>query len=80
MAEEKAEVKLIRVKSNVAKLGNKIALFEQHPDHPPQPPNHPGGDVSIHGEKVYNVAETEAVLDAIHDERLIKVGDVKKAK
>jgi hypothetical protein len=66
----------IRVKSNVEKLGNKIALFEQHPEHPKQPPNHPGGDVSIHGEKIYTVAETEGVLAAIHDGRLIKVGDV----
>lgn len=67
----------IKVKSNVEKLGNKIALFEQHPEHPPRGA-HPGGDVSIHGDRIYTVAETEGVLDAIHDGRLLRVGDVAK--
>lgn len=79
MAEVKAEVKLIKVKSNVEKLGNKIAIFEKHPDHPPHGA-HPGGDVSIHGDKEYTVAETEGILAAIHDGRLLLVGDIKKGR
>lgn len=78
MAEEK--LRQIKVKSNVKILGNKIAIFEQHPEHPPQPPAHLGGDVSIHGDRVYTVAETEGILDAIHDGRLLKVGDIKKVR
>lgn len=77
MAEE--TLKLIKVKSNTEKLGNKIAIFEKHPDHPLHGA-HPGGDVSIHGDREYTVAETDGILAAIHDGRLLLVGGIKKSK
>ncbi len=74
MAEEK--INLIIVKSNVEKLGNKIAIFEKNPRHPPKGA-HPGGDVSIHGDQEYTVFPTEGIEAAIHDGRLIKVKELK---
>lgn len=79
MAEVKEAVKLIIVKSNTEKNGDRIAIFEKDERHPPRGA-HPGGDVSIHGKREYTVAETEGILDAIHDGRLLKIEDIKKGK
>lgn len=64
---------MITVKSNTKKLSDRIAIFEKHPEHPPHGA-HPGGDVSIHGDHIYTVAETGGILAAIHDGRLVRVG------
>lgn len=74
MAEEK--VNLIIVKSNVEKLGDKIAIFEQDERHPSKGA-HPGGDVSIHGDREYTVFPTGGIEAAIHDGRLFKVKELK---
>lgn len=66
---------MIIVKSNVKKLGDKIAIFEKDERHPPRGA-HPGGDVSIHGAREYTVFPTEEIEAAIHDGRLIKVKDI----
>lgn len=66
---------LIIVKSNVEKLGDKIAIFEKDERHPPHGA-HPGGDVSIHGNREYTAFPTSGILAAIHDGRLIKVKDL----
>ncbi len=66
---------MIIVKSNVEKLGDKTAIFEKDKRHPPKGA-HPGGDVSIHGEREYTVFPTDGILGAIHDGRLIKVKDL----
>lgn len=67
---------MIIVKSNIEKLGNKIAIFEKDERHPPRG-EHPGGDVSIHGKHEYTVFPTEGIETAIHDGRLIKVKELK---
>lgn len=67
---------LIIVKSNVEKLGDRIAIFEKDPRHPPRG-KHPGGDVSIHGDREYTVFPTSGILAAIHDEKLLKVKGLK---
>lgn len=67
---------LIIVKSNTEKLGVTIAIFEKDERHPPKGA-HPGGDVSIHGDREYTVFPTEGIEAAIHDGRLIKVKELK---
>lgn len=67
---------MIIVKSNTNKLGNKIAIFEKDERHPPKGA-HPGGDVSIHGDREYTVFPTNGIDAAIHDGRLIKVKELK---
>jgi hypothetical protein len=66
---------MIIVKSNTKKLGNRVAIFEQDERHPPRG-KHPGGDVSIHGDREYTVFPTGGIEAAIHDGRLIKVKDL----
>lgn len=70
---------MIIVKSNVEKLGDKIAIFEKDERHPRRG-EHPGGDVSIHGDREYTVFPTVGILAAIHDGRLIKVKDLPEKK
>ena len=64
-------MKIIKVKSNLKE--KRIALWERHPDHP-------HGEVSIHGDKVVEVAETSAVRDAIRDGKLVEVTGGKAGK
>ncbi len=66
---------MIIVKSNTEKLDDKIAIFEKDERHPPRG-QHPGGDVSIHGNHEYLVFPTEGIEAAIHDGRLLRVKDV----
>lgn len=70
---------LIIVKSNVEKLGGRVAIFEKDPRHPPKGA-HPGGDVSIHGDREYIVFPTDGIKAAIHDGRLLHIGDVPEKK
>lgn len=63
--------KTIKVKSGLK--DNRIALWERHPAHP-------GGEVSIHGDKVVEVAETSRVKSALKDGRLVEAEKAVAAK
>lgn len=56
---------MIRVRSNL-KNKNRVALWERHPDHP-------GGEVKIADERVYEVAETQTIRDALKNGVLTEV-------
>lgn len=56
---------MITVKSALS--GNRVALWQVHPDHP-------GGEVFVVGDKGVKVAETDAVKEAIKDGKLVQVG------
>lgn len=51
---------------------NKVALWEQHPDHP-------HGEIYVVGDAEVEVAETPRVFEALRDNRLIKVEDKKSS-
>jgi hypothetical protein len=58
---------LIKVKSGLADR-SRIALYEQHPDHP-------RGEVLVKGEGEFEVARTRAVLMALGEGRLVEVAE-----
>lgn len=63
---------MIRVKS--ALPDNRVALWDRNPAHP-------GGEVLIWGDDVREVAETEAVRNAIKDGRLVEIkAETKKGR
>lgn len=53
----------IRVRANA---GQRVALWERHPDHP-------GGEIFLKGDDTADVAETPAVRSAIGDGRLLLI-------
>jgi hypothetical protein len=55
---------MITVKSNLP--GNRVALWERHPDHP-------GGEVFVAGPGEFEVAETAAVKKRLNDGWLVEV-------
>jgi hypothetical protein len=56
------------IKVQAAKQDKKVVLFERHPDHP-------GGEIFIHGnDTVHEVAHTAAVKKAIHEGTLVEAG------
>jgi hypothetical protein len=55
------QVEYFRVKSN---NGDRVALFERHPDHPNE-------EVLITGDEPFIVAETPEVLKALSERRLV---------
>lgn len=63
----------IKVRSN--RDDSRVALWEQHPDHP-------NGEVFVAGENIVEVAETPRVKRLLAEERLVKVSaaDAKAAE
>lgn len=61
----------IFVKSN--QQDNRLALSEEHPDHP-------GGEVFVYGDKVFEVAKTAKVQQALARKALVEVDGPKKGK
>lgn len=71
-AEEK-KVEYITVKS--ALEGNRVALHEVHPDHPPIDPDDPTSvhEVFVYGDKEFVVARTQEVDEHIARKELVEV-------
>lgn len=57
--------KRILVKAGPA-AGNRVALYERHPDHP-------NGEAYVAGKKVVRVARTKAVDTKLHEGALVEV-------
>jgi hypothetical protein len=68
-----AELKIIKVKSNLANKAQ-VALWEQNVAHPKSDRFPDGGEIFIADDKEHSVAETPAVVLAIKDDKLVKVG------
>jgi len=68
-----ADLKIIKVKSNLANK-SQVALWERDERHPKSDRYPDGGEIFIADDNEYSVAETPAVLLAIKDDKLVKVG------